>query len=123
MNLKEQISRIKEVMGMEDGPDKFMQVIQGTIDRYLNDLRIESESWGLGEMDELDELESIENIRLVDYNKTLMHFSIVLDVNGKRRDFDNIVSGLEYEISKLIPNAEFDFKINDVRKFGPGIDW
>jgi len=123
MNLQEQISRIKEVMGMEDSPDKFMQVIQGTIDRYLNDLRIESESWGLGEMDELDEVESIENIRLVDYNKTLMHFSIVLDVNGKRRDFDNIVSGLEYEIRKLIPNAEFDFKINDVRKFGPGIDW
>ena len=123
MNLKEQISRIKEVMGMEDGPDKFMQVIQGTIDRYLNDLRIESESWGLGEMDELDEVESIENIRLVDYNKTLMHFSIVLDVNSQRRDFDNIVSGLEYEIHKLIPDADFDFKINDVRKFGPGIDW
>jgi len=108
---------------MEDGPDKFMQVIQGTIDRYLNDLRIESESWGLGEMDELDEVESIENIRLVDYNKTLMHFSIVLDVNSQRRDFDNIVSGLEYEIHKLIPDADFDFKINDVRKFGPGIDW
>lgn len=123
MNLQEQISRIKEVMGMEDGPDRFMQVIQGTIDRYLNDLRIESESWGLGEMDELDEVESIENIRLVDYNKTLMHFSIVLDVNSKRRDFDNITLGLEYEIRKLIPNAEFDFKINDVRKFGPGIDW
>ena len=123
MNLQEQISRIKEVMGMEDGPDKFMQVIQGTIDRYLNDLRIESESWGLGEMYELDELESIENIRLVDYNKTLMHFSIVLDVNAKRRAFDNITSGIEYEIRKLIPNAEFDFKINDVRKFGPGIDW
>ena len=124
MNLKEQISRIKQVMSLTEGePDKFMIAIQRIIDGYLRKLRIESESWSLGEMDELDEIESIENIRLVDYNKNDMTFSVVIDVNSKRRDFDNTILSLEYEINKLIPNAKFDFEINDIRKFGPGIDW
>lgn len=126
MKLNEQIFRIKSMMNITENNNRIISSIQKVVDGYLEDIRIQSEEWGLGEMDDLDEIESIENIRVVDYvkDRPKSKIFVIIDVNSKRTDFDNTILGLEYEINKLIPNAEIVVKdINDIRTFGPGIDW
>jgi hypothetical protein len=108
MNLQEQISRIKEVMGVitEVDDDKLKKFIQKRINKIMAELREESEDWGLGEMDELDELNSIEKIevdRIIRF--TRMDIYVNIFVNSDREDFDNVMSTINYKIQQYIPNS------------------
>jgi len=127
MNLQEQISRIQSMMGVihEGKDDALKKSIQKMIDKTLTRLREESEYWGLGEMDELDELDSIERIeidRVVNFTRLVIYVNIF--VNSPRRDFDNIMSTINYYVQRYIPNSFVQVDdIIDNRTFGPGIDW
>jgi hypothetical protein len=127
MNLQEQISRIHSMMGVitEVDNDKLKNFIQKRIDNTLTELREESEDWGLGEMDELDELDSIERIeidRVVNSTRLVIYVNIF--VNSPRRDFDNVMSTINYHVQRYLPNSFVQVDdIIDSRTFGPGIDW
>jgi len=127
MNLQEQVSRIQSMMGVitEVDNDKLKNFIQKRIDNTITELREESEDWGLGEMDELDELDSIEKIeidRVVNFTRLVIYVNIF--VNSPRRDFDNVMSTINYDVQRYLPNSFVQVDdIIDSRTFGPGIDW
>jgi hypothetical protein len=127
MNLQEQVSRIQSMMGVinEDKNYALKIYLQKLIDDTISELREESEDWGLGEMDGIDELNSIEKIeidRVVDFKRLEIYVNIF--VNSPRRDFDNVMSTINYEIQRYIPNSFVQVDdIIDNRTFGPGIDW
>ena len=68
----------------ENQIDKLQVHIQNVIDSELDNIREESEEWGLGEMDELDEIDSIDKIvidRISTYTglKVYVNFSEMLN--------------------------------------------
>ena len=82
--------------------------IQEQINSELNNLKSESEDWGLGEMDDIDELESIESIKV---NRIVPYLGIVVYVtiksnNEERDDFGNIMAELNYRIRSWVPNIK-----------------
>jgi len=88
-------------------------IINGVIDSELNNIRTQSEDWGLGEMDELDEINSIHKITVdrIDFEdgiKVYVNVYIITD----REDFDNVMGSINYEVSTWIPGAELE--INDI---------
>jgi hypothetical protein len=122
MNLQEQISRIQSMMGVinEDKNYALKIYLQKLIDDTISELREESEGWGLGEMDYVDALDSIEKIeidRVVDFTQIVIYVNIF--VNSPRRDFDNVMSTINYEIQRYIPNSFVQVDdIIDNRTFG-----
>lgn len=122
MSLLTEISHMKSMMGItestiEDG-------IQNIIDVALQELQNEALGMGLGEMDELDEIESVDEIKVTNFvNDEVPVLYVDLYVNSNRRDFDNIIANMEYEVGKYIPNVQIINNIIDTRTFGPGIDW
>ena len=123
MNLQENISRIKKMMGItESNIEKGIQLI---IDSSLQKLQDDTFEMGLGEMDELDEINSVDEIKITNFVKDEVPVLYVdLYVNSNRDDFDNIIYTMEYELEKHIGNIQIIVnKIIDTRTFGPGIDW
>ena len=124
MNLQEQISRIQEVMGVIN-ESKIVDFLQKKINNTIEQIREDSEDWGLGEMDGLNEIQSIEKIeidRFVNFTRPIIYVNIF--VNSQRRDFDNVMSEINYHIQKLLPSSFVQVnEIIDTRTFGPGIDW
>ena len=124
MNLQEQISRIQEVMGVIN-ESKIVDFLQKKINNTIEQIREDSEDWGLGEMDELDEIQSIEKIeidRFVNFTRPVIYVNIF--VNSQRRDFDNVMSEINYQIQRFLPSSFVQVnEIIDTRTFGPGIDW
>jgi hypothetical protein len=124
MNLQEQISRIQEVMGVIN-ESKIVDFLQKKINNTIEQIREDSEDWGLGEMDGLNEIQSIEKIeidRFVNFTRPVIYVNIF--VNSQRRDFDNVMSEINYHIQKLLPSSFVQVnEIIDTRTFGPGIDW
>ena len=124
MNLQEQISRIQEVMGVIN-ESKIIDALQKRINVIIEQIREDSEDWGLGEMDGLNEIQSIEKIeidRFVNFTRPVIYVNIF--VNSQRRDFDNVMSEINYQIQKLLPSSFVQVnEIIDTRTFGPGIDW
>ena len=124
MNLQEQISRIQEVMGVIN-ESKIIDALQKRINVIIEQIREDSEDWGLGEMDGLNEIQSIEKIeidRFVNFTRPVIYVNIF--VNSQRRDFDNVMSEINYHIQKLLPSSFVQVnEIIDTRTFGPGIDW
>jgi hypothetical protein len=124
MNLQEQISRIQEVMGVIN-ESKIIDALQKRINVIIEQIRENSEDWGLGEMDGLDEIQSIEKIeidRFVNFTRPVIYVNIF--VNSQRRDFDNVMSEINYQIQKLLPSSFVQVnEIIDTRTFGPGIDF
>jgi hypothetical protein len=124
MNLQEQISRIQEVMGVIN-ESKIIDFLQKKINNTIEQIREDSENWGLGEMDGLDEIQSIEKIeidRFVNFTRPVIYVNIF--VNSQRRDFDNVMSEINYHIQKLLPSSFVQVnEIIDTRTFGPGIDF
>jgi hypothetical protein len=124
MNLQEQISRIQEVMGVIN-ESKIVDFLQKKINNTIEQIREDSEDWGLGEMDGLNEIQSIEKIeidRFVNFTRPVIYVNIF--VNSQRRDFDNVMSEINYHIQKLLPSSFVQVnEIIDTRTFGPGIDF
>jgi hypothetical protein len=88
-------------------------IINGVIDSELNNIRTQSEDWGLGEMDELDEINSIHKITVdrIDFEdgiKVYVNLYIITD----RDDFYNVMGSVSYEVSNWIPGAELE--INNI---------
>jgi hypothetical protein len=124
MNLQEQISRIQEVMGVIN-ESKIVDFLQKKINNTIEQIREDSENWGLGEMDGLDEIQSIEKIEIDRFvNVTRPNIYVNIFVNSQRRDFDNVMSEINYHIQKLLPSSFVQVnEIIDTRTFGPGIDF
>ena len=124
MNLQEQISRIQEVMGVIN-ESKIIDFLQKKINNTIEQIREDSENWGLGEMDGLNEIQSIEKIeidRFVNFTRPIIYVNIF--VNSQRRDFDNVMSEINYQIQRFLPSSFVQVnEIIDTRTFGPGIDW
>lgn len=110
-------------MGLTES--KIEMGLQNIIDSALQELQNEALGMGLGEMDELDEIESVDKIKVTDFvNDEVPVLYVDLYVNSNRRDFDNIIANMEYEVGKYIPNVQIIVNnIIDMRTFGPGIDW
>ena len=123
MSLLTEISRMKSMMGITESTIK--DGIQNIIDGALQELQDETFDMGLGEMDELDELQSVDKIKVTNFvNDEVPVLYVDLYVNSNRRDFDNIIANMEYEVGKYIPNVQIIVNnIIDTRTFGPGIDW
>lgn len=83
---------------------KLKKTIQDMIYSELNLIRGESEEWGLGEMDSLDELNSINDITIdrISPHKGLTVY-VKIYSNTDRDDFNEIMSELNYRISKWFP--------------------
>ena len=123
MSLLTEISHMKSMMGItestiEDG-------IQNIIDSALQSLQDEAFDMGLGEMDDLHEINSVDKIKVTNFvNDEVPVLYVDLYVNSNRRDFDNMIASMEYEVGKYIPNVQIIVNnIIDTRTFGPGIDW
>ena len=123
MSLLTEISRMKSMMGItestiEDG-------IQNIVDQSINKIQGYTTDMGLGEMDELEEIESIDRVKVVDFvNDEVPVLYVDFHVNSNRRDFDLVMSELQYEIGKYIPKVQLVLNdIVDNRTFGPGIDF
>ncbi len=101
------------------------EIIQDLINSELESIQIESEDWGMGEMDEIDEVQSVDKIvvdRVVTINKIKVYINI--HKNSNRYDFDNLRAEIQYRLERWLPNIELYIEdIIDDRKFGPGIDW
>lgn len=121
--LNEEISRIKNVMGITES--KFDDNIQNLVTRSLEKMQDYTFDMGLGEMDELNEINSVDEIKVTNIvmdEVPLLYVDIY--VNSNRRDFDNLISEIEVEVSRYLPNTQIIIdKIVDTRTFGPGIDW
>jgi hypothetical protein len=91
----------------ENQIDKLQVHIQNVIDSELDNIREESEEWGLGEMDELDEIDSIDKIVI---DRIVPHVGIVvyIDIYSKtdRDDFDNTRAEIQYRVSEWVPNVK-----------------
>jgi hypothetical protein len=103
MNLQENISRIKKMMGLnESNIERGLQII---IDSSLQKLQDDTFEMGLGEMDELNEINSVDEIKITNFVKdkvSVLH--VDLYVNSDREDFDNIIASMESELEKYIGN-------------------
>jgi len=123
MKLNEQISRIKSVMGITES--KMGEGIQMFVNQSLQYLKSLTDEMGLGEMDELEEIESVDKIKVTNVvtgEEPIVYVDIY--VNSQRRDFDNVIATVEYEVGKYLPNVRVVVdNIIDNRTFGPGIDW
>ena len=114
---------MKSMMGItestiEDG-------IQNIVDQSINKIQGYTTDMGLGEMDELEEIESIDRVKVVDFvNDEVPVLYVDFHVNSNRRDFDLVMSELQYEVGKYIPKVQLILNdIVDNRTFGPGIDF
>ena len=113
-------------MGINEGKEDALKIsLQKMINYTIEKVRESSEDWGLGEMDELDEIKSIEKIeidRIDNHSRMVIYVNIF--VGSQRRDFNNVMAEINYEIQKFIPNSFVQVEnIIDIRTFGPGIDW
>ena len=99
--------------------------IQQLIDSELDSLRIESEDWGMDDMDASHEVQSVDKI-VVDRVVTISKIKVYVNIhkNSNRHDFDNLRAEIQYRLEDWFPNIELYVEdIIDDRKFGPGIDW
>lgn len=109
----------------ESQSNKLTDSIQKLINITLDQIREESEEWGLGEMDELDEVQSVDRFE-IDHIISVDGIKVYVNIykNSNRFDFSNIRAELQYRIQDIIPNIKiFINDIIDERTFGPGIDW
>lgn len=85
---------------------KLGEFVQSFINSELNNIRQDSEEWGLGEMDELDEINSVDKIvvdRIVPFTGVKVYVKIYR--NSEREEFDNLISELRYRLQQNIPNS------------------
>ena len=100
MNLQENISRIKKMMGLnESNIERGLQII---IDSSLQKLQDDTYD---GFDEEVNEINSVDEIKITNFVKdkvSVLH--VDLYVNSDREDFDNIIASMESELEKYIGN-------------------
>jgi hypothetical protein len=110
-------------MGLTES--KMGEGIQMLVNQSLQYLKSLTDEMGLGEMDELEEIGSVDEIKVTNVvidNEPIVYVDFY--VNSQRRDFDNIILTIEYEVGKYLPNVRVVVdNIIDNRTFGPGIDF
>ena len=91
----------------ENKIEKLKTHIQSQINSELNNLREESEDWGLGEMDELYEIDSINRIevdRIDSESGIKVYVNIYQNGDYDRDDYYNVISSIEYGLENWLPN-------------------
>ena len=85
---------IKSVL--TESNERLDETIQLLINQYLDELIIESEDWGMGEMAELLEVEDVKEIKVVDINND-NDLLVYVDVYcyGVRYDFSFVLSEID----------------------------
>ena len=121
------LSLLKQIVSEDvDVKQKLMSKVQTIINDSLDEIRAESEDWGLGEMDELEEINAIDSIVVKDVFKQNNKFRIpvTLHRNSQRYDFDNVLGVINHNVKKILGKSwvVIDDVVDD-RTFGPGIDW
>lgn len=130
-------SGLKKTVGSVGGKKNFKKIMKGydyytedilqqILNYELDELRKESEDWGLGEMHELNQLDAIVELRIVNLVK-VNNITITVDIhtNTNRFDFDDIMSELRYRLQRnwndkiLLLEGE----IWNTSDYGPGVDW
>jgi hypothetical protein len=119
---------IKQVIKnvLRESNQRLIDSIQLLINQFLDDLNIESEDWGLGEMDYLRELEDIKDIKVsyIDDNDGLVVYVDIYTYNV-RYDFYLILEEISGRLDEWFSGIEI--KVNEIlinqKDFGPGIDW
>ena len=109
----------------ESQVNKLQDRIQELIDSTLDEIKEESDEWGMDEMDAIHEVSSVNKI-VVDRVITVSKLKVYIDIykNSKREDFDNLRDEIQYRLEDWFPNIELYIdNIIDERTFGPGIDW
>lgn len=133
MNLYEDISRIKEVMGLNESQEKVIDGIEELLNSKLDDIKSEAlESFDLSDIDILNQIESLEKIKVIDFeknrkiskDKSVPSIRVDLYVSSSSQWYDDVIGELQRSIRPFIPNTLiFVRDIIDTRDFGPGIDW
>jgi len=121
------LSLLKQIVSEDvDVKQKLISKVQTIINDSLDEIRAESEDWGLGEMDELEEINAIDSIVVKDVFKQNNKFRIpvTLHRNSQRYDFDNVLGVINHNVKKVLGKSwvVIDDVVDD-RTFGPGIDW
>ena len=121
------LSLLKQIVSEDvDVKQKLISKVQTIINDSLDEIRAESEDWGLGEMDELEEINAIDSIVVKDVFKQNNKFRIpvTLHRNSQRYDFDNVLGVINHNVKKMLGKSwvVIDDVVDD-RTFGPGIDW
>jgi hypothetical protein len=99
----------------ETQSNKLKEHIQYLIDSELNNIKNESDDWGMGEMDEIIEIGSIDKIvidRIVTHNGIVVYIDIVRNPMEIRTEYDNTWSEIQYRMEEWIPNIKIF--INDI---------
>jgi hypothetical protein len=95
-----------KIIVTKDKIDKLRPLIQSQINSELNNIREESEDWGLGEMDELNEIDSINRIevdRIGLRSGIKVYVNIYQNVDYDRDEYYNVISSIEYGLESWIP--------------------
>ena len=132
MNLYEDISRIKEVMGLNESQKKVIDGIEELLNSKLDDIKNEAlESFDLSDIDILNQIESLEKIKVIDFEKnrkiskdeSVPSIRVDLYVSSGTQWYADVIGELQRSIRPFIPNALiFVRDIIDTRDFGAGID-
>jgi hypothetical protein len=97
--------------------NKLKEHIQYLIDSELDNIKNDSDDWGMGEMDALMEIGSIDKIvidRIVPHMGTVVYIDIIRKPNMDfRYEYDNTRSEIQYRIEDWIPNIKIF--INDIK--------
>ena len=101
-------------------------MVEKMIKFQLDNIKDDSEGWGLGEMDEFDEVQSVDRIEvtnLVNVDKPKVYLTFYVESN--RKDYDNLRAEIQYRIKEDfgIELLLFTDEVKNINEFGPGIDW
>ena len=132
MNLYEDISRIKEVMGLNESQEKVIDGIEELLNSKLDDIKNEAlESFDLSDIDILNQIESLEKIKVIDFEKnrkiskdeSVPSIRVDLYVSSGTQWYADVIGELQRSIRPFIPNTLiFVRDIIDIRDFELGID-
>jgi hypothetical protein len=97
----------------ESQKDKLFNIFNKLLNDLMDNIKVDSEDWGLGEMDELDEVNSVDHIgvdRVVTFDGIKVYVNLY--VNKERDSWDNVWSEIQYRVNQHIPHAKI--VLNDV---------